>query len=256
MKQTLITLCAIILTSVNLAGTVTTPAQAEQALVAVAANFVPPFREVAMEFEKSTGHTLQVTSGSSGNFYSQIKNGAPFDVFVSADTERPRLLEEEGLGVKDSRVTYAVGRLALWSLTPSLVKGADTLNSQHFKHLAIANPKTAPYGAAAMQTMQKLGVWDNLQPRIVTGENLGQTMGFIESGNAELGFVALSQVLDPKRKGKGARWDVPAELHEPIKQDMILLTKGKDNPAARALMEFMGGPQAKAVIGRYGYELK
>lgn len=256
MKQTLITLCAIILTSVNLAGTVTTPAQAEQALVAVAANFVPPFREVAMEFEKSTGHTLRVASGSSGNFYAQIKNGAPFDVFVSADTERPKLLEEDGLGVKDSRVTYAVGRLALWSLTPSLVKGADTLNSQHFKHLAIANPKTSPYGAAAMQAMQKLGVWDNLQPRIVTGENLGQTMGFIESGNAELGFVALSQVLDPKLKGKGARWDVPTDLHEPIKQDMILLTKGKDNPAARALMEFIGGPQAQAVIRRYGYELK
>lgn len=235
---------------------VTTQASAEQVIVAVSANFVPPFREIALEFEHTTGHSIKVAAGSTGTFYSQIKNGAPFDVFVSADTERPRLLEEEGLGVKDSRVTYAVGRLALWSLTPSLVKGADTLNSQHFKHLAIANPKTAPYGAAAMQTMQKLGVWDNLQPRIVTGENLGQTMGFIESGNAELGFVALSQVLDPKIKGKGARWDVPAELHEPIKQDMILLTKGKDNPAARALMEFMGGPQAKAVIGRYGYELK
>lgn len=242
-------MCVLVLTMV-------TPAFAEQVLVAVAANFVPPFREIAIEFEAATGHGVRVAAGSSGNFYSQIKNGAPFDVFFSADTERPKLLEEEGLGVKDSRVTYAVGRLALWSLTPSLVKGADTLNSQHFKHLAIANPKTAPYGAAAMQTMQKLGVWDNLQPRIVTGENLGQTMGFIESGNAELGFVALSQVLDPKLKGKDARWDVPTELHEPIKQDMILLTKGKDNPAARALMEFMGGPQAKAVIGRYGYELK
>lgn len=242
-------MCVLVLTMV-------TPAFAEQVLVAVAANFVPPFREIAIEFETATGHNVRVATGSSGNFYSQIKNGAPFDVFFSADTERPKLLEEEGLGVKDSRVTYAVGRLALWSLTPSLVKGADTLNSQHFKHLAIANPKTAPYGAAAMQALQKLGVWDNLQPRIVTGENLGQTMGFIESGNAELGFVALSQVLDPKLKGKGARWDVPTELHEPITQDMILLTKGQDNPAARALMEFMAGPQAKAVIGRYGYELK
>lgn len=233
-----------------------TPAWAEQVLVAVAANFVPPFREIAIAFESTTGHHLRVAVGSSGNFYSQIKNGAPFDVFFSADAERPKLLEEEGLGVKNSRFTYAVGRLVLWSPDPSLVKGADTLTSARITHLAIANPKTAPYGMAAMQTMQKLGVWDNLQPRIVTGENLGQTMGFIESGNAELGFVALSQILDPKLNGKGARWDVPMDLHEPIKQDLILLTKGKDNPAARALMEFMGGPQAKAVIGRYGYELK
>jgi molybdate transport system substrate-binding protein len=251
MKQRNFAWCLLAITC-----TVTTPASAEQVLVAVAANFAPPFREVALEFEKATGHNVKVAAGSTGNFYAQIKNGAPFDVFFSADVERPKLLEEEGLGIKDSRVTYAVGRLALWSLTPSLLKGADTLHSPHFKHLAIANPKTAPYGAAALQTMQKLGVWDKLRPRIVTGENLGQTMGFIESGNAELGFVALSQVLDPKLKGKGARWDVPTDLHEPIKQDMILLTKGKDNPAARALMEFMGGPQAKTVIERYGYGLK
>lgn len=251
MKQQILTWSLLVM-----ACTAVTPASAEQVIVAVAANFVPPFREVALEFEQATGHNVKVAAGSTGNFYSQIKNGAPFDVFFSADVERPKLLEEEGLGVKDSRVTYAVGRLALWSLTPSLLKGADTLHSQHFKHLAIANPKTAPYGAAATQTMQKLGVWEKLQPRIVMGENLGQTMGFIESGNAELGFVALSQVLDPKLKGKGARWDVPTDLHEPIKQDMILLAKGRDNPAAKALMEFMREPQAKAIIERYGYELK
>lgn len=251
MKQRFLAWCVF-----AIASAASTPAFADQVLVAVAANFVPPFREIAIAFETATGHTLRVASGSTGNFYSQIKNGAPFDVFVSADTERPKLLEEEGLGVKGSRFTYAIGRLVLWSPDPALVKEDSTLSSERFKHLAIANPKTAPYGAAAMQTMQKLGVWDNLQPRIVTGENLGQTMGFIESGNAELGFVALSQVLDPKLKGKGARWDVPTELHAPIKQDMILLTKGKDNPAARVLMEFMGGPQAKTVIGRYGYELK
>jgi len=232
------------------------PALAEQALVAVAANFVPPFREVAMEFEKATGHTVQVVSGSSGNFYTQIKNGAPFDVFFSADNERPKLLEDEGLGVKGSRFTYAIGRLVLWSSNPDLVKGEDTLRSGTFKHLAIANPKTAPYGVAAMQTMQKLGVWESLQPRLVLGENLGQTIGFIESGNAELGFLALSQVMDPKMKGKGSRWDVPVDKHEPIQQDVVLLAKGKDNAAAKALMEFMGGPQATAIIERYGYELK
>ena len=248
MKKFLLSLVLVVLA--------VTPALAEQALVAVAANFVAPFREVATEFEKTTGHTVQTASGSSGNFYSQIKNGAPFDVFFSADNERPKLLEDEGLGVKGNRFTYAIGRLVLWSPDPDLVKGEDTLRSEKFKRLAIANPKTAPYGVAAMQAMQKLGVWESIQPRIVMGESLGQTMGFIESGNAELGFVALSQVLDPKIKGTGGRWDVPNDLHEPIQQDVVLLTKGKDNPAAKALMEFMGGPQAKAIIERYGYELK
>ena len=233
-----------------------TPALAEQAMVAVAANFVPPFREVALEFEKATGHTVQVASGASGNFFTQIKNGAPFDVFFSADAERPKLLEDDGLAVKGSRFTYAIGRLVLWSADPNLVKGADTLRSEKFKHLAIANPKAAPYGVAAMQTLQKLGVWESVPSRLVLGESLGQTIGFIESGNAELGFLALSQVLDPKMKGKGGRWDVPINLHEPIMQDVVLLTKGKNNPAANALMEFMGGPQAKAIIERYGYELK
>jgi molybdate transport system substrate-binding protein len=170
--------------------------------------------------------------------------------------ERPKLLEDEGLGVKDTRFTYAIGRLVLWSPSADLIKGEETLRSKHFKRLAIANPKTAPYGLAAMQAMQKLDLWESVQPKIVMGENLGQTMGFIESGNADLGFVALSQALDPKMKGRGSRWDVPAHLHEPIKQDVILLTKGKDNPAARALMAFMSSPHAKTIIERYGYELK
>jgi molybdate transport system substrate-binding protein len=232
------------------------PAFAEQVLVAVAANFVPPFREIAIEFERTTGHNVQVAAGSSGNFYSQIKNGAPFDVFFSADNERPKLLGEEGFGVKDSRFTYAIGRLVLWSPNADLIKGEETLRFKQYKRLAMANPKTAPYGVAAMQAMQKLELWEGIQSQIVMGESLGQTMGFIESGNAQLGFVALSQVLDPKIKGKGSRWDVPTNLHEPIKQDVILLTKGKNNPAAKALMEFMGSPQAKAIIERYGYELK
>ena len=231
---------------------------AEQVLVAVAANFVPPFREVSIEFEKSTGHHVQVATGSSGNFYSQIKNGAPFDVFFSADNERPKKLEEEGLGVKDTRFTYAIGRLVLWSPNADLVKGEETLYSKNYTRLAITNPKNAPYGLAAMQAMQKLKIWDKLQPQhiIIMGENIGQTMGFIESGNAQLGFVALSQIMDPKLKGKGSRWDVPTHLHEPIQQDVILLAKGKDNAGAKALLEFIGGPQAKTIIERYGYELK
>lgn len=251
MKQKLFASCVFVI-----AIMVVTPAFAEQILVAVAANFIPPFREIAIEFEKTTGHQLQVAGGSSGNFYSQIKNGAPFDVFFSADMERPKLLEDEGLGVKDSRFTYAIGRLVMWSSNADLIKGEETLRSKKFKRLAMANPKTAPYGVAAMQTLQKLELWDSVQPQIVMGESIGQTMGFIESGNAQLGFVALSQTLDPRIKGQDSRWDVPSNLHEPIKQDVILLTKGKDNPAAKALMEFMLGPQAKAVIERYGYELK
>lgn len=233
-----------------------TPASAEQALVAVAANFIPPFRELAVEFEATTGHTIRVVAGSTGNFYAQIKNGAPFDVFFSADAERPTLLEEEGLAVKGSRLTYAIGRLVLWSPDPNLVQSERTLSSETFKHLAIANPKTAPYGAAAMQTMQKLGIWETVQPRIVMGENLGQTLGFIESGNAELGFVALSQVLDPKLNAKGSRWNVPTDLHHPIKQDVVLLEKGKANQAAKTLLEFIRSPQAQAIIERYGYGLK
>ncbi len=251
MKQRIFAWSLLVLTSVAV-----TPVSAEQAMVAVAANFIGPFREVSTEFEKTTGHTVRAAAGSSGNFYAQIKNGAPFDIFFSADTERPKLLEDEGFAVKGSRFTYAIGRLVLWSPSADLVKGENTLRSNNFKRLAIANPKTAPYGVAAMQVMQQLELWESLQPQIVMGESLGQTMGFIESGNAQLGFVALAQVLDQKITRQGSRWDVPNNLHEPIKQDMILLTKGKDNAAAKALMEFMRGPQANTIITRYGYELK
>lgn len=251
MKYRIFTWCLLTFSS-----TAATSAFADQALVAVAANFIPPFREIAIEFETTTSHTLRVAAGSSGNFYAQIKNGAPFDVFFSADAERPKLLEDEGLGVKESRFTYAIGRLVLWSPNENLIKGEETLRLKRYKRLAMANPKTAPYGVAAMQAMQKLELWDRLQPHIVMGESLGQTMGFIESGNAQLGFVALSQIVDPKIKGKGSRWDVPNHFHEPIKQDAILLMKGKGNPAAKSLLEFIRGPQARGIIERYGYVLK
>lgn len=251
MKHNLLAWCLLVIATMTAA-----PVCAEQVLVAVAANFVPPFREIAIEFETATGHTVRVAAGSSGNFYSQIKNGAPFDVFFSADMDHPKRLEDEGLGVKDSRVTYAIGRVVLWSPNAGLIKGEETLRSNNFKRLAIANPKTAPYGLAAMQAMQTLDLWESVQPKIVMGENLGQTMGFIESGNADLGFVALSQVLDPKIKGRGSRWDVPTHLHEPIKQDVIVLTKGKDNPAARALLAFVNSPHVQTIIERYGYKLK
>jgi len=233
-----------------------TTATAEQVQAAVAANFIPAFRDIAAAFKKVTGHKILVSTGSSGKFYAQIKNGAPFEVFFSADDERPRLLEEEGLAVKGTRFTYAVGRLVLWSPDPALVKGEDTLRTGTFKHLAMANPKTAPYGTAAMEVMMNLGVWEGLQPRIVQGENIGQTIGFIESGSAELGFVALSQTLAPALNGKGSRWTVPASLHKPIAQDVVLLAKGERNAAAKALMEFVRTPQVRAIIEQYGYEVK
>lgn len=232
------------------------PARRGRVRVAAAADLNVALGELVTKFGASHDVDVSVSYGSSGTFYAQLLNQAPFDLFLSADVAYPNQLASRGLTLPQSEFTYAIGRLVLWSPDPNLVKGEDTLRSGKFKHLAIANPKTAPYGMAAMQAMQKLGVWESIQPRLVMGEGLGQTMGFIESGNAELGFLALSQVMDPKIAGKGGRWDVPVDLHEPIQQDVVLLTKGKDNPAAKALMEFMEGPQAKSIIVRYGYELK
>lgn len=232
------------------------PASAVDVTVAVAANFIPPFREIATRFEQTTGHRLQVVSGASGKFYAQIKNGAPFDVFFSADQERPKLLEEEGAGVVGSRFTYAIGRLVLWSPDAPVVTGEQTLRDGRFKHLAMANPQVAPYGAAAKHVMMKLGLWDQLQSRIVQGESLGQTMGFVTSGNAELGFVALSQVLDPALKQAGSRWDIPLDLYDPINQDVVLLTYGRSNPGAEALLVYIRGADARRVIERFGYGLK
>lgn len=232
------------------------PAQAEDVTVAVAANFISPFREIASDFEKTTGHRVQVVSGSSGKFYAQIKNGAPFDIFFSADQERPKKLEDEGLGLKGTRFTYAVGRLVLWSPNPKLVTGEQTLRDARFKHLTMANPKVAPYGVAAVQVMKKLGLWDRLQPSLVQGESIGQTLEFIDSGNAELGFIALSQALDHNLKQRGNRWDIPLDLYDPINQDAVLLSRGRSNVGAQALIEYVRSPEARAVIERYGYGVK
>lgn len=232
------------------------PARADEVTSAVAANFLPAFRAIAIGFERATGHRVKAISGSSGSFYGQIKNGAPFDVFFAADQERPQRLEHEGFAVPGSRFTYAIGRLILWSPDPDLVAGEQTLRTARFRHLAMANPQLAPYGIAAKQVMMKLGLWDQLQPRIVRGESLGQTMGFITSGNAELGFVALSQVLDPGLKQAGSRWDIALDLYDSIDQDAVLLVKARSNSAALALMEYVRGPEARQVIERFGYGLK
>jgi len=238
------------------AGFVST-AVAEEVRVAVAANFLATLNEIITNFQADTSHTILVSSGSSGKLYAQIKNGAPFDVFFSADAERPQLLEEEGLAVKGSRFVYSVGRLTLWSPDSNVIQGEarHILSDGHFDHLAIANPKTAPYGRAAEQTLKKMGLWESLKDRIVQGENIGQAFQFVFSRNAQLGFVALSQVLDPKINGSGSRWDVPTSFHDALEQEVVLLMTGQNHAGAKAFLEYVKGDNSRAIIERFGYEL-
>ena len=230
--------------------------QAGEVQVAVAANFTGPMQQIAAEFVKDTGHKAILSFGGTGKFYAQIVNGAPFEVLLAADDTTPAKLEKEGHAVPGSRFTYAVGKLVLWSALPDLVDAkGEVLKTGSFKHLALANPKTAPYGAAAVETMSKLGLLADLQARFVQGENISQTQQFISTGNAELGFVALSQVYKDGKISSGSAWLVPAYLHEPIRQDVVLLAKGKDKPAAGALLAYLKGDKARAVIKTFGYEL-
>ena len=231
-------------------------ASAAQVSVAVAANFTAPMQKIAQSFEQDTGHQAQLSFGSTGNFYLQIKNGAPFQILLAADDETPQRIDKDGLAVANSRFTYATGKLVLWSKQPGLVddKG-DVLRAAKIDRLAIANPKLAPYGAAAMETMTKLGLLANLAPKFVQGENITQAYQFISTENAQLGFVALSQVYSDGRIREGSAWIVPTNLHQPIKQDAVLLLTGKDNPAAIALLTYLRGDKAKAIIRSFGYDL-
>ena len=229
---------------------------AAEVQVAVAANFAGPMKALAADFEKATGHKAVLASGATGKFYAQIQSGAPFDVFLAADDETPARLDKEGASVPGSRFTYATGKLVLWSAKPDLVDAkGEVLKSGQFAHIALAAPKLAPYGAAAVETMTRLGVLARLEPKFVQGESIGQTFGFVSSGNAELGFVALSQVWENGKLKSGSAWIVPAELHSPIRQDAVLLNRGKDNAAAVALMAFLKSDAAKAVIRSFGYEI-
>lgn len=229
-------------------------AQAGEVAVAVAANFTAPMQKIAAAFEQDTGHKAQLSFGATGKFYAQIVNGAPFQVFLAADDATPAKLDGEGRTVAGSRFTYAVGQLVLWSPQAHYVDAqGQVLKTGSFKHLSVANPKLAPYGAAAMQVLDKQGLAATLQPRIVTGENIAQTYQFVASGNAQLGFVALSQVMEDGKIAKGSAWIVPAALHEPIRQDAVLLGPGKDSAAATALMQYLRGDKARAVIRAYGY---
>ena len=224
--------------------------------VAVAANFVAPMNVLAVEFEKETRHTAKAAFGATGRFYAQVKNGAPFEVLLSADDETPIRLAQEGLAEAPSRFTYAIGSLVLWSATPGLVDATGAvLRSGRFGKLALANPKTAPYGRAAIQTLTRLGLLAALEPRFVQGENIAQTWQFASTGNADLAFVALSQVMKDGKVTQGSAWVVPPELHEPIRQDAVLLSAGKGNPAALALLQYLKSDKARAIIRSFGYSV-
>lgn len=228
---------------------------AESVTVAVAANFVTPLEALEVEFEAATPHDLTIVAASTGQLYAQIVNGAPFDVLLAGDVERPRLLAEQGAGDPGSRFTYAIGRLALWTRAPALREGLslETLGRDDFRWLAIANPEVAPYGLAAQQTLESLGLWEALQPRLVRGQNIGQAFVMAESGNAELGLVALSQAL--AHDGPSAYVTVPPERYAPVRQDAIVLERARGNAAAAAFVEFLRAPAAKAVIERFGYDV-
>ena len=231
---------------------------AEEVLVAVATNFLKPMKEIATHLTDHSGHQVAVSAGSSGKLFAQIQHGAPFELFLSADSLRPRILEEQGQGVKNSRFVYAVGRLVLWSRDRTFLKEPfpPKLQDISFRHIAMANPKTAPYGSAAKQVLHKLQVWESVSPRIVKGENVGQTLQFIASGNAELGFVALSQVLQLEPSVRGSWWEVPAIFHSPIEQSAILLHQGRNNPAAVLLLEFLKSEEGRQLIQSFGYQVK
>lgn len=233
-----------------------TNSHAATTLVAVASNFTKPMQEIAAAFEKASGHSANLSFGASGKFVAQLENGGPFEVFLSADEKNPKKLQQDGFAVPGTQFTYAIGKLVLWSATPNYIDTQGSiLQKGGFKHLAIADPKLAPYGAAAIEVMQHLGMYAKLQPLIVQGENTAQTQQFISTGNAELGFIPLSQVFENGKISQGSAWIIPKEHYQAIKQDAILLKTGAENPAATALLAFLKSPEALAIIKKYGYDL-
>lgn len=231
-----------------------TTLRAEEAVLAVAANFSAPMQQIATLFQKDTGHTIKLSFGATGAIYAQIKNGAPFDVFLSADQSTAQKLALEGMAVPNSRFTYATGQLALWSKQKDLVddKG-QILKSNSIQRIAVANPKLAPYGAAALETITRLGLLNELQPKLVQGDNISQTYQFVLTQNAPIGFVALSQIYANDAITSGSAWIVPSHLYKPIAQDAILLRRGSDNAAAKALMLYLKGDKVRQIIKSYGY---
>jgi molybdate transport system substrate-binding protein len=229
-------------------------AQAAEVSVAVASNFSVPMRKIAQNFEVESGHKVRLSFGSTGGFYAQIKNGGPFQILVSADRETPAKLENEGLGVAGTSFTYAIGKLVLWSRQPNVVDPQGHILKQgQFQKLAIANPKLAPYGAAAMEALHNLGLANELRPKLVQGENINQVFQFVETENAQIGFVAMSQIFAQGKLSHGSAWMVPPNLYRPIQQDAVLLVAGQGNLAALALMNYLKSPKAKAIMSDHGY---
>lgn len=231
---------------------VATQAQAAVTHVAVAANFTEPAKEIAALFKQKTGHEAVLIFGASGAFYTQITHGAPFEVFLSADDERPKAAINSGFAVPNSRFTYAIGKLVLWSRVVDVTNGEAVLKAGNFSRLSIANPVAAPYGTAAIETMKKLGVYQALSPKIVQGNSIAQAFQFVDTRNAELGFIALSQLYGVTG---GTRWNVPQNLYSQIRQDAVLLKNGENNEAAKAFLAFLKTPEARAIIERFGYTL-
>jgi molybdate transport system substrate-binding protein len=261
---------ARLLTLVCLGISSSAATQAGEVQVAVAANFAAPMARIAQAFTAATGHVVKLSSGATGKFYSQVVAGAPFDVLLSADDETPRRLVAAGHALDSSRFTYATGRLVLWSPKPGFVDAqGSVLSSGRFRHLAIANPKVAPYGRAAMQVLRERGLAEALAPRLVTGESIAQAFQFVATGNAELGFVALSQVIaakpvqgdshavgnaaGPVPAVTGSSWLVPESLHAPILQDAVLLKAGEHNAAAAALLAYLQSAPARQLMRAFGY---
>jgi molybdate transport system substrate-binding protein len=229
---------------------------AEEVSVAVAANFTDATRQLIPLFEQSTGHTVKASFGSTGKLYSQIENGAPFEVFLAADTKRPAKAETEALAVAGSSFVYAKGKLVLWSAKPGLFPAGEAyLKTAAFDHLALANPKTAPYGLAAQQVMAHLGLLSALSPKLVKGDSIAQTFQFVVTGNAQAGFVASSQIK-AWRGDAGSVWEIPAEYYSPIEQTAVLLKKGESNPAAQAFLDFLKSDASRKVIVEYGYAVE
>lgn len=237
-----------------LAALLSSAACADSVQVGVAANFAPTLKAMADDFKKQTHHTLLISPEATGKLYAQIKNGAPYEVFLSADQSTPKKLATEGDALAKSQFTYAIGALALWSADPALIDAkGEVLKTSEARHLAIANPQTAPYGVAAVSVMEAMGVYSRWQSRLVQGENIAQTFQFVGTGNAELGFVALSQVMRGGKLTQGSVWVVDPALHKPLKQDVILLKRGEASTAAIALMNYLQSAPAKQVIQQHGY---
>jgi molybdate transport system substrate-binding protein len=247
---------ALLLFAAAVTTAIAAPAFADEVQVAVAANFTAPMKVIAARFEQETGHKVSASYGATGKFYAQIQNGAPFDILLAADDETPAKLDKENATVQKSRFTYAIGKLVLWSAKEGVVDAkGDVLKTGRFDHIAVANPKLAPYGLAAQETLQKLNLFATIEPKFVTGENIGQTYQFVASAAASLGFVAMSQVYEDNQLKSGSAWVVPPTMYSPIRQDAVILARGANKPAVTAFIAYLKGDKARAVIRSYGYDL-